>query len=166
MTTPETRAAAPTNRCSAEIEVHFSSRPDGGVFRFVVAAADDVTVSEDGSIHLPRLGPDERARIAFILFSDTGGVPSFEGIRLGDETQVKERPPALDTREEYYFDTPFKVGSAGTDDVVLELVLTQYGPLVPSGVDPYFYELGVKDRSGRTWRHDPKIYNEGDGGPR
>lgn len=167
-TGPQNAALAGEPRCSADIDVHFSRDADGnGVFRFAAPLTHDVEVHEDGTIRLRvPIGPNETARLAFTLLADSGEALVLEGIRLGSsESEAEGRPPAVDTRDEYYFDTPFKMAPDGEMVPPATLVLTQVGPLMPSGSGPYYYLLSLRDGSGRVWRHDPKIYNEGDGDP-
>lgn len=166
---PQTTAAHDTTvRCRADIDVHFSRSADGaGVFRFDALDPDHVEVDSDGTIRLRAiLRPDERAELTFTLVADSGEALEYEGIRLGSsEQQAVERPPAIDTADAYYFDTPFKVANGGAERVST-LILTQVGPLAPSHASPHYYLLALRDGEGRSYRHDPKIYNEGDGGPR
>lgn len=168
-TGPQTAATHDaTVRCRADIDVHFSRSHDGtGVFRFEAPLADHVEIERDGTIRLGlALGPNERAQLTFTLVANAEETLEYEGIRLGSsESQTAERPPSTDTEDAYYLDTPFKVANGGRKRVST-LILTQVGPLAPSHASPHYYLLAVRDGEGRTYRHDPKIYNEGDGGRR
>lgn len=166
---PQNRPAATGPLSFADIDVHVTRALDGGcVFRFVAPLPHGVEVQEDGTIRLgAAIPPNGTARLSFTLLDETGGGLVFEGLRLGNsESEAQGRPPTVDTGGAYYFDTPFKVTPGAAAGPQTTLVLTQVGPLTPAGTNPYYYLLSVRDASGRTCQHDPKIYNEGDGGPR
>lgn len=155
-----------TVRCSADIDVELTKDSQGDtVFRFKAIDTLNVEVEADGVIHLLEwVGPNERAELSFTFSGGSGEVVEVQGVQIGtSETDVIERPVVVDTLEEYYLDTPFKVANQKQDEKVTTLLLTQVGGLMPPEINPYFYVLSAL-QGGRVFRHDPKIYNKGDGG--
>ena len=168
MTTQRQRPTSASDavvRCRADIDVLVS--PDG-TFRFVATHAENVTVREDGEIRLlERFGPNERAELRFAPAGPDGGL---KGIQLGlTDAAWDERQVTVDTEGAYYRDEhdeelPFKVTPIDPGEPDQGFFLSEIGGLTPPETNPFWYVISAV-RGGRVYRHDPMLYNTGEGGP-
>jgi hypothetical protein len=139
---------------------------DEGRFHFSGEDARNVMVSADGDLHVrTQVGADAEVELRFALDDPAN---EFLGIQLssGDE-DWKRHPTVLDTAGAFYRDglgaeLPFRVAPSAEEHPLAALILTQVGGLVPEGA-VWLYKIHLR-RGGETFSHDPKIYNEGDGG--
>ena len=143
---------------------------DEGRFHFTGEAARAVVVKENGDVHVRSLvGADAVVELRFELDgSNPKADHEFAGIQLssGDETWDRH-PKVLDTDGVFYRDgngaeLPFKVAPSAEAKPLAGLILLQVGAMMAEQAT-WSYRLHVR-RGGRLFAHDPKIYNEGDGG--
>lgn len=145
-----------------QIEVSFSMLPEPR-FQFMPFVVEDgVVVQEDGEIDIQIEGP---VRLLFHLSSQSG--VEWKGIQLGwfgpttsdtggENYEMPQHPEKMPTA------LSFRVVPDDSSKQSLILEDLQNPPC-----EIISYALAVSDpMTGRTFRHDPKIYNKGNGVPR
>lgn len=153
----------------AEATLRVRVDEDGG-FHFTGEELRSVLVTADGDVHVrTRVGADAVVELRFELDgSNPEADHEFAGIQLSSGDQTWDRhPKVLDTDGAFYRDgngteLPFQVAPSAEARPLAGLILLQGGGMVPEQ-STWPYRLHVR-RGGRLFAHDPKIYNEGDGG--
>lgn len=142
------------------IEVLFD--PGDRSFVFRATAARGFEVGEDGTVvMLEPLPLGDRALLRFTPKSTSGGPIEVAGVKLSgaSKKEAEQRAPTIDTGDDWYYDTPFKVGNERADGVVRTLVLTDVHR-ESRFAGAWHYVFAVREPGGEPIWNDPKIYNK------
>ena len=139
---------------AAELTVH---PLPGGCTIEQVDNEDNFQVQNGDEIHMVRPLEKEESVTLLIALGEEYGT-TIAGLSFGRNSEAAyEADRELDTKGEYYGDTPYKLSPGPLGSVLVEVVNAdgRYAE------EPWFFDIWPKET--RTGRIDPKIYNKGAG---